>query len=78
MSLLNDYSNSHFSDRNYKSGDFVLSNVCKADLARFGIDMRVNDFKNIVKKSNKFKTVFTGGGLTYRRTKVYNYYDFKK
>lgn len=32
MSLFNDYYNSHFSDRNYKDGDFVLSSLCKRDL----------------------------------------------
>lgn len=77
MGLLNDYSNSHFSDRYHKSGDFVLSGVTKNDLTRYGIKMKVKDFKNIVKKSNNFKIVLTGGGLNYRKTRVYNYNNFK-
>ena len=78
MGLLNDYSNSYFSDRNYKNGDFVLSNVSKQKLAQYKIDMKVKDFKELVKRSNKFKTILTGGGLNYRRTRVYNYNDFKQ
>ena len=77
MGLCDKYSNSYFSDRSYKSGDFVLSNVSKEKLAQYKINMKVKDFKELVKKSNKFKTILTGGLLNYRRTKVYNYNDFK-
>lgn len=77
MSLFNDYYNSHFSDRNYKDGDFVLSSLCKRDLEKYNINMKVRDFKNYVKKSRNYKTILTGGGLNYRRTKVYNFYDFQ-
>lgn len=77
MGLLNDYSNSYFSDRNYKSGDFVLSEVSKKNLSFYKINMKVKDFKELVKKSGKYKVIFTGGGLRFRRTKVYNYNDFK-
>lgn len=71
------YSNSYFSDKNYKPGDFVLSNVNKDDLVHYQINMKVKDFKELVKKSNKYKVILTGGLLSYRRTKVYNYNDFK-
>jgi len=77
MGIFNDYSNSHFSDRNYKYGDFILSKINKSDLSRFNIKMSVKEFKEYVKKSNKFKTILTGGGFNFRRTKVYNYYDFQ-
>lgn len=77
MSLLNDFSNSYFSDRNYKSGDFVLSEVNKKSLSRYKINMKVKDFKELVRKSGKYKLILTGGGLRFRRTKVYNYNDFK-
>lgn len=77
MGLLNDYSNSYFSDVNYRSGDFVLSDVSKKKLSYYKINMKVKDFKELVKKSGKYKTILTGGGLRFRRTKVYNYNDFK-
>ena len=71
------YSNSFFSDRNWEYGDFVLSKVTKNDLRHHGIDMSVKDFKESVKKSNKYKVIFTGGCLNYRRTRVYNFKNFK-
>lgn len=77
MGLFNDYSNSYFSDKDYKYGDFVLSDIKKKDLSRFDIKMSVKNFKELVKKSNNYKIVLTGGGLRFRKTKVYNYYDFK-
>lgn len=77
MGILNDYSNSVFSDMSYRSGDFCLSSVNKEELARYNIDIKVKDFKEIVKKSSNFKTILTGGRCSYRRTKVYNYNDFK-
>ena len=77
MGLLNNYSHSYFSDINYKSGDFVLSGVNKKDISRYKIDMKVKEFKELVKKSSKYKIILTGGCLRFRRTKVYNYNDFK-
>jgi len=76
MSSFNRYSNSYFSDDSYKSGDFVLSRVSKKDLENYGIKINLNDFKQKVKKSNRFKIILTGGGLHYRKTKVYNFNDF--
>lgn len=78
MSFFNDYSNSYRSDRHFRDGDFVLSFVSKKKLDKYKINMKVKDFKEKVKKSKNYKTVFTGGGLNYRRTKVYNYNDFIK
>jgi len=71
------YSNSYFSDCQYKSGDFVLSSVNSTQLKRYGINMKVQDFKSKVKRSQKYKIIITGGsyGRT-RHTQVYNYYDF--
>lgn len=77
MSVLNRYSNSYFSDEHYKYGDFVLSYVTKSDLDRFDIRMSVKDFKNQVKRSTNYRIILTGGVGTYRKTKVYNYFDFQ-
>ena len=77
MSLFYDSSNSYFSDEHYKYGDFVLSDIRKKHLCHFNINMSVKDFKELVKKSNKYKVILTGGNLNFRKTKVYNYYDFK-
>ena len=72
------FSNSYDSDDGYRNGDFVLSKVDKTQLRRFGIDMRVKDFKEKVVKSGKYKVVLTGSIFgDYRHTRVYNYYDFK-
>ena len=77
MGIFDRYSNSHFSDEHNKYGDFVISSVSKNDLDRFNINMTVKDFKNKVKGSKNYKIVLTGGGGNYRKTKVYNYFDFK-
>ena len=79
MGIFNNYTNSYFSDRNHETGDFVLSGVTKEKLLRYKINMKVKDFKEMVKKSNKYKIVKTGcARYNYRRTKVYNYNNFKK
>lgn len=70
------YSNSVFSDRSYRLGDFTISNINKNALERYGINMSVNDFKNSVKTSPKYKVICTGGAGNFRHTKVYNYNDF--
>lgn len=77
MSLY-DCSNSYFSDSGYKSGDFVLSKVSAEDLKRNNITMKLKDFKQLVKRSSKYKIIITGGCLNYRRTRVYNFKDFKQ
>lgn len=75
--MFNKYSNSYFSDRNYRPGDFVLSGVNKNELKRYGIDMTVKAFKNFVCRSAKYKTIVTGGLGCSRHTRVYNYNDFR-
>ena len=75
MSLFN-YCNSHYNDVDYRSGDFVLSSVNSSLLSKYNINMKVKDFKALVKKSNKFKIVITGGCQNFRKTKVYNFKDF--
>ena len=77
MGIFNRYSNSYFSDEHHKYGDFVLSSVTKSDLDRFKIKKTVKDFKNQVKKSTNYKTILTGGGGNWRKTKVYSYFDFQ-
>lgn len=75
--MIGNYSNSYFSDRSYENGDFILSRVTKCDLSYHGIDMTVKDFKDIVKKSRKYKVILTGGAGYTSHTKVYNFKNFK-
>lgn len=75
--MFNKYSNSYFSDCNYKNGDFILSNVKKADLKRYNINMSVKDFKAMCNKRGKYKVIRTGGVGSWRRTRVFNYNDYK-
>lgn len=70
------YSNSYYSDSNFKPGDFVLSSVNSADLVKYGIKGSVKDFKERVKKSKKYKVIETGGNGYRRHTFVYNFNDF--
>ena len=78
MMSIYDCSNSYFSDVGYQSGDFVLSRISAQDLKRYNITMKLKDFKELVRKSNKYKIIITGGCLNYRRTRVYNFKDFKQ
>lgn len=76
--MFNRYSNSYFSDSGYRPGDFVLSGVNKENLNKYGIAMTVKEFKDLVGRSGKYKTVMTGGSAAgYRHTQVYNYNDFR-
>ena len=70
------YSNSYYSDSNFKPGDFVLSSVNSADLVKYGIKGSVKDFKAMVKQSKKYKVIETGGSGYRRHTFVYNFHDF--
>lgn len=79
MAWTNQYSNSHIRDSNYVPGDFVLSSVSKKELDRYGINMKVKGFVEMVKESGKYKVVITGRSAhwQFKHTKVYNYNDFR-
>ena len=70
------YSNSYYNDSNFRAGDFVLSSVNSADLAKYGIKGSVKDFKAKVKQSKNYKVIITGGNGHRRHTFVYNFFDF--
>lgn len=71
--------NSYYSDNNYKPGDFVISNITKQELEHYNINLSVREFKQIVTKSKKYKTIWTGASShLFKKTKVYNYNDFKE
>lgn len=78
MALNNGYSNSYLSDFGYRDGDFCLSSVTKSKLDFYNIKMSVREFQEFAKTNGKYKIILTGGGLQYRRTKIYNYYDLQK
>lgn len=71
-------SNSYFDDKNYKHGDFVISTITKKELEKYNINLSVREFKALVLKSDKFKTIYTGASShLFKKTKVYNYNDFR-
>lgn len=69
------YANSYKEDLGYQKGDFILSDVSKADLQRFNIQMSVTSFKAMCKSFADYKIVLTGGAGHVRKTRVYNYYN---
>lgn len=68
------YATSYKDYLSYEIGDFVLSDVTKADLQKFNIQMSVKAFKAMCKKIGIYKIVLTGGAGYTKRTRVYNYY----
>lgn len=71
-------SNSFFFDKNYKPGDFIISKITKKELEKYNINLSVREFKALVLKSSKFKTIYTGASShVFKKTKVYNYNDFR-
>ena len=80
MSLL--YSSSRKASDSYPLGDyhnyFILSDVNSNFLKKHNLNCSVKEFKDKVRKSNKFQYVRTGSShYNYRTTRVYKITDFK-
>lgn len=59
---------------------FSLSTISKKHLVKNGINLSLETFKDIVRRTNPYTTIATGSNRVMgqrRMTKIYRYEDFK-
>ncbi len=63
--------------KNWKAGDFIISEVNSEFLTRYKIDMQVKDFKSIIHKLEPSWIGLAGGRGQFRKVNVYNIKEVK-